>query len=180
LLKQLPCSPGSFFPTHTSTCTTTVSSRSCTTTRNLSHRSRYLHSENQTRSVHDMRLKATLLFPLFAWHPHGVIISFTGVSSIGAAPLSHSAVYPSTKHWAQRLLYFGWKHGVGKHPSKALALWEGFMGREFFTTSVLPAWGLPGCMTFKRRRVVDYSYYYIIHSCIGFASCLRIPQMDCW
>jgi hypothetical protein len=35
------------------------------------------------------------------------------------------------KHWAQRLLYFGWKHGVGKNPSKALALWEGFMGMEF-------------------------------------------------
>jgi hypothetical protein len=78
--------------------------------------------------------------------------------------------------------------------TKAVVFWLEAWGREksFESVGALDLWGWsfhnicsaslgPSRLyEFKRRIVVDYSYYYIIHSCIGFASCLQTPQMGRW
>jgi hypothetical protein len=129
LPKQLPRSPGSLFPTHTSTLRL-QSRRAPVQQRATSHIGLDI-STPRIKPRTRYEVEGYSAFSTIRMAPTRCHHFFTGVSSIGAAPLSHSAVYPSMKHWAQRLLYFGWKHGVGKNPSKALALWEGFMGMEF-------------------------------------------------
>jgi hypothetical protein len=147
LPKQLPRSPGSLFPTHTST---------------LRLQSRRAPVQQRATSRIGLDISTPRIKPRTRYEVEG----YSAFSTIRMAPTRcHHFFYRRFFDWRGATLTL---RSIPVHETlgtKAVVFWLEAWGREksfesvgalgriygdgVFTTSVLPAWGLPGCMSSK-------------------------------